>query len=207
MNPPLPEKKDVATALLEKTNIRVCLDPRVEGVALPPWLLRQPEVVLHIGLNMAIPIPDLIIGDEKLSCTLSFNRSPFWCVIPWKAVYAIVGDDLWQMVWPDDLPKELRGGASSNPQKGAPKAAPPLDADGAKRPKKKNTKVPRLPARLREAPVVDEGVAALPPPEEFVAPDAAGAEVGNAPETGRSSPKQPGRKPKRELPPYLRVIK
>ncbi|HEY5243724.1 MAG TPA: hypothetical protein VIJ22_19725, partial [Polyangiaceae bacterium] len=59
---PLPPKKEVALALLERSNDRgifVHLDPRQATVVVPPWFKKQPQLVLQIGLNMPVPIPDL----------------------------------------------------------------------------------------------------------------------------------------------------
>jgi len=53
----------------------VHLDPRGESVQVPPWFKKQPQLVLQVGLNMAVQIPDLHVDDNGLSCTLSFNRS------------------------------------------------------------------------------------------------------------------------------------
>ncbi len=52
----LPRKKDVALALLEKSSMYVHLDPRGERVLVPNWFRKQPQLVLQVGLNMAIPI-------------------------------------------------------------------------------------------------------------------------------------------------------
>jgi stringent starvation protein B len=103
----LPRKKDVVLQLLEQATVFVHLDPRGEAVRVPLWFKRQPQLVLQIGLNMAVPIPDLEVDDEGISCTLSFNRAPFLCVIPWAAVFALVDDQRQGMVWPDDVPPEL----------------------------------------------------------------------------------------------------
>jgi stringent starvation protein B len=129
---PLPPKKEVALALLERSNdkgIYVHLDPRQAAVVVPPWFKKQPQLVLQIGLNMAIPIPDLRLDDEGMSCTLSFNRSPFFCVVPWTSVFAIVGDDARGMVWPDDVPAEIARHASS-PQQQAAQPAPVRAVEG-----------------------------------------------------------------------------
>src|SRR6516165_5644805 len=104
---PLPPKKEVALALLERSSVYVHLDPRQNAVIVPPWFKRQPQLVLQIGLNMPMPIPDLRLDDDGFRCTLSFNRSPFFCVVPWNSVFAIVGDDGCGMVWPDDVPAEV----------------------------------------------------------------------------------------------------
>jgi hypothetical protein len=67
---------------------------------------------------MAIPIPDLTIDEAGISCTLSFNRSPFWCRIPWHAIYALVGEDGRGGVWPEDVPPEIQQQKPSNAGKG-----------------------------------------------------------------------------------------
>ena len=98
----LPPKKEVALALLERSNVDVYLDPRAKGVVVPPQFRKEPRLILKIGLNMPVPIPDLRLDDESMSCTLSFSRSPFFCIVPWESVFAMVGDDGRGMVWPDD---------------------------------------------------------------------------------------------------------
>ncbi len=103
----LPPKKDVALALLERASVFVHLDPRGAGVVVPMHFKKQPRLVLQIGLNMAVPIPDLRLDDQGLSCTLSFNRSLFHCVVPWSGIFALVGEDGRGMVWPDDVPQEI----------------------------------------------------------------------------------------------------
>jgi len=104
---PLPPKKEVALALLERSSIYVHLDPRQPAVVVPPWFKKQPQLVLQVGLNMPVPIPDLRLDDDGLSCTLSFNRSGFFCAVPWSSVFAMVGEDGRGMVWPDDVPAEV----------------------------------------------------------------------------------------------------
>src|SRR4051812_19162526 len=103
----LPPKKEVALALLERSNVDVYLDPRAEGVVVPPQFRKEPRLILKIGLNMHVPIPDLRVDEDSMSCTLSFNRSPFYCIVPWSSVFAMVGEDGRGMVWPDDVPHEL----------------------------------------------------------------------------------------------------
>ena len=113
----LPPKKDVAIALLERASVFVHLDPRGETVVVPPWLKKQPQLVLQIGLNMAVKIPDLEVGEEAVCCTLSFSRRPHYCYVPWGAVYALVGEDGRGMVWPEDIPPEVSSQAQLSPTK------------------------------------------------------------------------------------------
>jgi hypothetical protein len=85
----------------------VHLDPRLASVRVPEWLKRQPQLVLQVGLDMPVPIPDLRVDDTGVFGTLSFNRAPFTCVVPWEAVFAVVGDDGRGMVWPGRMPQEI----------------------------------------------------------------------------------------------------
>jgi hypothetical protein len=103
----LPPKKDVALALLERASVFVHLDPRSESAVVPPWLKGQPQLILQIGLNLAVDIPDLEVDEEGIACTLSFSRRPHFCRLPWTSVYALVGEDGRGMVWPSDIPAEV----------------------------------------------------------------------------------------------------
>lgn len=105
--PPLPRKQAVALDLLERTSVFVHLDPRRPGVIVPQSFLKQPQLVLQIGLNMAIAIPDLNVGEEGISCTLSFNKRPHFCSLPWSSIYALIGEQGGGMVWPEDVPPEV----------------------------------------------------------------------------------------------------
>jgi len=223
---PLPPKKEVALALLERSNDRgifVHLDPRQATVVVPPWFKKQPQLVLQIGLNMPVPIPDLRLDEDGLSCTLSFNRSPFHCVVPWASVFAMVGEDGRGMVWPEDVPAEVplsRQGQQPAPAPptpmraldGAKKGTKEKDgkADGAKgkRPRKRPTlsavpdsdsagsKKPKAPRPIRGEPA--QAASPRPIVSPAPAPKRAPAQ--------RSAPAASKGK-KRELPPYLRIVK
>jgi hypothetical protein len=56
---------------------------------------------------MPVPIRDLRVDETGVFGTLSFNRAPFTCMVPWHAVFALVGDDGRGMVWPDSMPPEI----------------------------------------------------------------------------------------------------
>lgn len=228
---PLPPKKDVAEALLEGPSVFVHLDPRRTGVNVPKWFQRQPQLVLQIGLNMAIPIPDLRLDDEGITCTLSFSRTPFWCSIPWSCVYALVGEDGRGMVWPDDVPPEVavqmqRNAAQQQQPKAAKKARPKLSAveggagsaereapaelESAERPPAAKTEATsesdEQPERETKegspAPIL--AIASAPKPSEKAEESRDESEDGDQ----TPKPKPTGsKKAKRELPPYLRVIK
>lgn len=88
-------------------SVFIHLDPRRAGV-LVPWRLRsQAQVVLQVGLDMPVPIPDLRIDEEGVFGTLSFKGVPFACFVPWGAIFALVGEDAKGMVWNSEMPSEV----------------------------------------------------------------------------------------------------
>lgn len=107
MSDPLPYKRDVANQLLRKGSLFIHLDPRLTDVIVPPWLRHQAQLVLQVGLDMPIPIPDLRVDENGIFGTLSFSRTPFSCNIPWASVFALVGDEGRGMVWPESMPAEI----------------------------------------------------------------------------------------------------
>ena len=118
----LPPKKDVALALLEQASMYIHLDPRADSVQVPTSFKNQPQLVLQVGLNMAVAIPDLHVDEQGLSCTLSFNRTPFLCMIPWPAVFALVGENGQAMVWAEDVPAEVAAQAQAQKAPEKPRA-------------------------------------------------------------------------------------
>jgi stringent starvation protein B len=124
----LPAKKDVARGLLLRGTIYLHVDPRVEHVIVPRWLGKQPQLVLQIGLDLAIP--DLRVDADGVSGTLSFNRSPFRCVIPWDAIFGISDEQGRGMVWPESVPTELRRRVVDEPEVTESMEADALSPDG-----------------------------------------------------------------------------
>ncbi len=179
----------------------VHLDPRRSGVTVPKWLSNQPQLVLQIGLNMAIPIPDLKVEDDGLTCTLSFNRSPFWCRLPWNAVYALVGEDGRGMVWPDDVPPEVALQAQNQKGAGAPGKA------GKKGRKLAAVDANDETAKRRQRADADRVRADDDDTNDLGAPGEPRAGAPGPERSGSAGAGSPARKRRRELPPYLRVIK
>ena len=222
---PLPPKKEVALALLERSNDRgiyVHLDPRRPGVSVPPWFKKQPQLVLQIGLNMAIPIPDLRLDDDGMRCTLSFSGSPFYCVVPWTVVFAIVGDDARGMVWPDDVPVEVsrqatppravesparkEGKEAKEGKEGwKPEPTSETKADGSAKTKKPR-KRPAL-AAVEDAPPAPASKPGKPQRAPAPARVEAAPSTPALPAPAPSRPAVGAPRKKRELPPYLRVVK
>ncbi|MCA9604628.1 MAG: hypothetical protein KC619_03475 [Myxococcales bacterium] len=147
----LPPKREVALALLERGSLFVHLDPRVEGVVVPDYLRSQPQLVLQVGLGLAVPIPDLEVDDEGVFGTLSFNRSPFYCRVPWASVFGLVGDDGMGLVWQEELPTELADDVQAAAEKAERAARGPklrsVDGGGEDAPAEPRGDEPTAPAK------------------------------------------------------------
>jgi len=203
-------------ALLQGPSLFIHLDPRKPEVIVPPHFKKQAQLVLQVGLNMAVPIPDLHVDDEGVSCTLSFNRSPFWCRLPWTAIYALVGDDKRGMIWPDEVPVEVENAQREKGPEPQGATAKPRGARGSKKRERQPREAEARVAggELKSGEAASQGremrasarpLAPLPLSARPLSPVASSARTAGAPTTkGSDEAAKPG---KRELPPYLRVVK
>jgi hypothetical protein len=203
-------KREFALALLQESSVFIHLDPRREGTIVPGWLKRQPQLVLQVGLNMAVRIPDLDVGEQAICCTLSFNRSPFFCRVPWSAIFGLVGEDGRGRIWPEDVPLEI---ATQMRQQASAEAAE-TEAKQQRQQARAKLQAVRSPEAVeRQVSDAAKPQTAKPVPEQLSLPVETGKveEVQpvpapeRAPEPRPSSP--PGSGKKRELPAYLRVVK
>ncbi len=101
------DKKTALKYLLKHGSPFVHFDGRTEGCKMPPRLIGNPQVVLQFGYNMAVPIPDMKVDNLGVSGTLSFRGVPFFCFVPWNAIFAVVGEDGKGAVF-DNVPQEVQ---------------------------------------------------------------------------------------------------
>lgn len=210
MSSPPYSKRDVLRFLLEQGQpVRILLDARRDSVVVPARFRASPQLILEIGYRMNPPIPDLELTDEGVTCTLSFAKQPHPCVLPWTAIWALIGkSDGRGYQWVEDMPPEMVAIPQPPPP---PRMAPVLRAlqptrepDEAKESEAPAEEAPReepeKPAEApREEPAAD-GPAEAPAAAEEKAPEKPADE-------GADEGARPGGKKKRELPSYLRVIK
>jgi stringent starvation protein B len=185
-----PSKKEVMLALLERAEARVHLDARRPGVILPQRLLGDGHVRLDYAYGFTPPIPDLVIDDEGIHATLSFNRQPAKTFIPWTAIYLIADYDGHGAVWPEDIPPDLLEPGAAPTGAGTLTPPPPVEVEVTE-----TALAPRAtPARPRLAAVPDDATPtgeeqpppAPPPVEEPVATDG-GDDEGGPPRPRRPS--------------------
>jgi stringent starvation protein B len=155
MKPRVPGKKEVLLAFLQRGVAMIHLDARRPGVSVPVQF--RDEAHLRLNLSYRYGIPDLVIGDEQVRATLSFGGYPFYCIVPWEAVFGVTshagGDG---QVWPHDLPVEVANAAADPdrnqarpPQRHPSLAAvesdsPPASEGSSKPPAKPNARHLRL---------------------------------------------------------------
>ncbi len=206
-------KREFAIALLQESSVFIHLDPRREGVAVPGWLKRQPQLVLQVGLNMAVRIPDLDIGEQAICCTLSFNRSPVFCRVPWPSVFGLVGEDGRGRIWPEDVPLEIAAQMQQQASKEAAKEAAKAQRQQG-RGRLQAIASPAAAASKAESTASKRDI--TPAPQVASAPELPKpTEIGDTHKTEPRPTTAKGARPsspsggagKRELPSYLRVVK
>ena len=89
MNNSIISKELFENWLAEYNGIYVHVLPK-QTTGLPQYLTTE-IVTLFIGLNTAIPIPDLKVTDTSWSGTLSFERKAYFIQCPLDAVVYVVG--------------------------------------------------------------------------------------------------------------------
>jgi len=106
-----PLKIDIFNQIIKNNSVFMHLNPRLANVDIPFKLRFQDQVVLQVGHNMSVPIPDLLVDEIGVCCTLSFKGTPYTCTIPWYSIFALVGDDDRGWVWEDEMPANIRSSA------------------------------------------------------------------------------------------------
>lgn len=144
-------KRDVVLALLAHGEANIHVNCKTNALVLPPYLYAQDACVLTFGWNMPRPIPDLVVGDEGMSGTLSFSKAGFtWCYLPWESVWGVVGHQgkgqLWTANMPESEMDKLMGAAIKDAFKARPEAAKLVAEHRAKLAKDK----PLTPAQLKD---------------------------------------------------------
>ncbi len=102
-----PEKLRVFSRLIERGMVMVTTDARRDNVRVPPRL--SGELQLNLNFSHKFGLADFFYDDDGVRCSLSFNGQPFFCDIPWPAVWGLTSHaDGERVLWPDSLPEELR---------------------------------------------------------------------------------------------------
>ncbi|MBL90577.1 MAG: hypothetical protein CMH56_02030 [Myxococcales bacterium] len=101
------EKLEVFRQLVEQGMVMVVMDTRREGVQVPPRF--ADDFQLRLNFSHKFYIDDFEYDEYGVRASLSFNKVPYYCDIPWQAIYALNSQAVEQgVMWPDDVPTELQ---------------------------------------------------------------------------------------------------
>lgn len=204
-----PDKRDVMLDLLQHfDSVLVHFDPRMDGVMIPPHFRHQPHLVLQYGHQLAVPIPDLDVGEKGITATLSFQRRPVYTFVPWSAVFMMVSSDQTRGArWDADIPGDLQSSSKPVPAK-KEAAKPKLQAVKSPPSEPESSQGSKVQDEPRKASLSVAPPAPNPPVQsaESTEKQAVSTSTASTPAETDSPAPEPTKK-KRELPSYLRVVK
>lgn len=106
VDPAASEKYAVFSRFAEKGKVMVTLDARRPGVSVPQRFGEEPQ--LNLDFSLRFGLPDFAYDARGVRASLSFQRQPFFCEVPWSAVYALYSHvDNERLTWARSLPSEI----------------------------------------------------------------------------------------------------
>ncbi len=107
------DKKIHLERLLALGTVMVFVDSRHNEVIVPPQ--HKGMTQLPLNFDYGFNIPDFKVCDNHIEASLSFNRQRFFCILPYKAVYALNSQLAGEViVFPEDMPEEMRATLNSS---------------------------------------------------------------------------------------------
>jgi stringent starvation protein B len=103
------QKYDQFLAFLDQGIVMVHLDPRSQGVVVPPEF--QADKMLCLNIAYGFRLPTLEVNQEDgIYAVLSFSQRNFGCTVPWDAIFALTlpHDTHEGVLWPEDVPDDLQ---------------------------------------------------------------------------------------------------
>jgi stringent starvation protein B len=105
-DPLAPQKFAVFSRFVSKGKVMVTLDARRTGVTVPAHLANEPQ--LNLDFSERFGLSDFVYDERGVRASLSFNRQPFFCDVPWASVYALFSHaDNERLTWARSLPQEI----------------------------------------------------------------------------------------------------
>lgn len=105
-DPLAPQKFAVFSRFIAKGKVMVTLDARRTGVTVPSHLADEPQ--LNLDFSDRFGLSDFVYDERGVRASLSFNRQPFFCDVPWSSVYALFSHaDNERLTWARALPQEI----------------------------------------------------------------------------------------------------
>jgi stringent starvation protein B len=100
------DKRHMLEHLFARGPVLVHVDARRPDVRVPAQFRDDGNLVLRFGYNLVPAIRDLEVSSDGISGTLVFAGQPFYCHVPWTAVFAArVGGEnhvtMWHLIVPE----------------------------------------------------------------------------------------------------------
>lgn len=111
-------KRKMLETLLSHGKVRIQVDPRVEGVKVPPLPTRVPWD-LPLNLSWAFRKPMELQG-AGIAVTLSFGGVEHECFLPWGSVYGFSSYGSDEITFTSDAPPEVLAEVEAAVEAGAP---------------------------------------------------------------------------------------
>lgn len=83
-------KRKAFEDLLQIGRIYVTINTRIKGVRIPSEHQGKSALTIVFGLDMPTPLKDMEVTEDGIEVTLSFERQPHHCCIPWDSVWYMV---------------------------------------------------------------------------------------------------------------------
>lgn len=102
------KKLEAFQRLIDEGMVLVNFDARRPGVSVPPHHRGDPQLGLNFSLRFYVD--DFAYDEKGVRASLSFHGEPYFCEIPWSAVFMLrshVTDEVF--LFPSSVPEELEG--------------------------------------------------------------------------------------------------
>lgn len=103
------EKRAAVTAALSRGLIQLTVNANARGVRVPEhW---NTASALPLNISYRFRAVEVIIDDEKIGATLSFNGVPFRCVLPWPSIWSLKENgavQFWGVSMPEQAVEEMK---------------------------------------------------------------------------------------------------
>jgi stringent starvation protein B len=92
---------------IDRGKVMVTLDARRPGVTVPTHFAEESQ--LNLDFSERFGLADFVYDERGVRASLSFNRQPFFCDVPWSSVYSLFShaEDGERLTWPRSLPSEI----------------------------------------------------------------------------------------------------
>lgn len=122
------DKRKLVVDTMLRGIVQVYFNPVSDGVVVPLHLRKQKVCMFEYGYGLPVPMNDLLVYDEGIKATLSFDRKPFETFVPWHAVFGIGDGSERIRVWESSAPTEWLRALRSASAKGASLDVPDVPA-------------------------------------------------------------------------------